>query len=248
MPKPGTFRRIIKRITLIGFSLVLIGLSGSLSTWLYLKHKVKGEIITTPNFYGKPIEAVRAELDRLGLILVIDPQKVPSNVVDVDKVVFQSPGPGKRIKKNRKIEVSLSSGVEIKRVPELKNQSIYFAKLMTEKLDTRISRASKLPSDKYKKGRVMAHSPKEGVEIPQRAGISVLLSEGPQREWFVMPEVEGISYSLSKAYFEENGFRVVTKYKYNAKLLPDEIIRQSPKPGYPVQKNATVTFEVNRIK
>jgi len=248
MSRPGIIHRITAKISLIIFSLIVISFTGSLSTWLYLKHMVKGEVVTTPNLYGKSIEAVQVELDRLGLVLLVDSKKVPSNVVGEGHVVFQTPAPGKTIKKNRKLEVSLSSGVVIKRVPDLINQSIYFAKMKTEKLDSNISRASIIPSSAYKSGRVISQTPKEGVEIPSRTGISVLLSDGPPQKWYIMPNVQGLSYSLSKDFFEENGFRVVTKYKYNAKLLPDEIIRQVPQSGYPVQKKSTVTLEVNRIK
>lgn len=241
-------KRIVRRVGVIGLCIACLGLAGSLSTWLFLKYMVKGEIVTTPNLYGKDIEAIQHELDRLGLVLSIDPNRVPSNVVKKDCAVFQTPGPGKKLKKNRIIEVSLSSGPNVKRIPDLVDQSIYFANLMAEKLGTRVAKASRVPSDTFKKGRVIAQTPTEGSEIPNRTGISLLLSEGPQKSWYVMPDVQGEIFSAAKAFFEQNGFRVVSKYKYNAKLLPDEIIRQFPQPGYPVQEKATITFEVNRIK
>ena len=224
------------------------GLAGGISTWLLLKHMVKGEVVTTPNLYGKDIEAIQQELDRLGLILSIDPSRVHSNVVKKDSAVFQTPGPGKKIKKNRIIEVSLSSGPEIALVPDLKNQSIYFAKLVADKLDTRIAKASKIPSSDYKKGRVISQIPDQGIEVPQRTGLSILLSDGEQEKWFVMPDVQGHTFSTAKTFFDQKGFRIVSKYKYNAKLLPDEVIRQFPQPGYPVKQNSTITFEVNRVK
>jgi serine/threonine-protein kinase len=133
-------------------------------------------------------------------------------------------------------------------VPDLRNQSIYFAKLMAQKLDSTISRASIIPSSTYKKGRVISQSPKSETEMPSRTGVSVLLSDGPARKWYVMPDVQGSPFATAKSLFEKKGFRIVSKYKYNAHMLPNEVIRQIPQPGYPVREKSTITLEVNRLK
>ncbi len=217
------------------------------STWFYIKSSVQGEVVEVPDLTGVPVEQARATVESLGLVFEIDKdQVIHSNVIEKDRVFLQAPRKGSRIKTERVVEVTLSAGPEIKRIPPLLGETLAFSQTLLNRVELSPTVLSRTPSPLAEKGRILSQVPEQGEETGLRPGVSLLLSEGPQQEWYVTPDFLNMDYEPVKSFLDENGIRVVTKYREADQDLGQIILQQIPKAGYPISKSQTMTLIVNK--
>jgi len=240
------FKKTLFRAIALGWAFLVLGLVGSLTTWVAIKREVSGRVVEVPDLYGLEMEAASDVVDGLGLRLIVEDQTIYSNVVNRGGVLFQIPKPGKKIKAGRTVEITVSAGPETKRVPALVGEPLNFAYILAGQADTEINRISRIHTNNAAKGRIVAQNPKPGNELGIQHGISVLVSDGDPTTWYVTPRLEGKSYHDVKKFLDREGFRVVTKYKRDPDAPTQVVIRQNPQPGYPLQDGQTITLEVNR--
>lgn len=217
------------------------------STWFYIKSSIQGEVVEVPDLTGLPVEQARATVETPGLVFEIDQdQVIHSNVIEKDRVFLQVPRKGSRIKTGRVVEVTLSAGPEKKRVPPLVGETLAFSQTLLGRVDLAPTILSRTPSMLAGKGRILSQVPEQGEETGLRPGVSLLLSEGPQQEWYVTPDFLNMDYDRAKAFLDENGIRVVTKYREADQDLGQIVLQQIPKAGYPLNKSQTMTLIVNK--
>lgn len=228
------------------FLMVLLSITGTITAWYSIKTVVSGRIVTIPDFHGFPRDQAVSQAEDLGLIVEFDDQTVHTRVVEKGHVVFQNPKPGKRIKSGRMVELTLSGGPEKKTVPDLGGEPLGFAELLVDRADTEIAKVTRVPNPSVPKGRIMTQIPRSGEEIGVLPGVSVLLSDGPEKTWYVTPDFVGRRYAVVKTFLDAHRFRVVTKFKSFEEGLGDRVLRQIPQAGYPIHQDQTITLEVNR--
>ena len=247
MPMHHFFSKLILRLCLIGFGVLLFSISFAFMTWIYIKNAVRGKEVFVPQLLGMTEDQAREKIEDLGLILEIDNSAaVYSTVIERNRVLLQIPKAGRKIKAGRLVEITLSSGSETKLVPDLKGQTLDFSKTLLRKVEVTPSVISRVPSRMDKKGRVLDQNPLSGEEIDPRRGASLLISDGPPETWYVTPDLVGREYSRVRQFLDQWQFRVVTKFKTQDENMGQIVLQQSPKAGYPIKNSQTITVVVNK--
>lgn len=233
-------------MSLTGWFFFCLGMGGVLSTWFTIKRVVSGRVIEVPNLYGLNRTDALDQANALELNLWVGGQKIHSNVVPEDCILFQVPKPGKKIKAGRTIEITLSAGPEEQRVPDLFNQPLRFSQMLLQQIDTEIAKTSRTFSDQIPKGRVLAQNPQSGELMGLRDGVSVLLSDGTAKTWYVTPDFVGMDYPEVKRFLDRHGLRTISKFKSVEEGAGQLVMRQIPQAGYPLHIDQTITLEVNK--
>lgn len=247
MKKHHLAKRLFWGALLAGFFCLIFGMAGAFSTWLALKSEVQGKVISVPDLFFKSEAEASQICQSLGLILAVDrTQQVYSQVVPQDKVLLQVPRAGRKIKSGRRVEITLSAGPETKLVPDMVGQTLTFSKTLLDESGMKAAIISRTPSTQKAKGRTLAQIPEPGKTLGVRNGVSLLVSDGEQAPWYMMPKLEGKDYLTVKAFLDRHEFRVITRYRVSDPDLGQVILEQIPKHGYPISKTQTVTLVVNK--
>ncbi|CAM2006142.1 PASTA domain-containing protein [Acanthopleuribacter pedis] len=245
------FRKTLTKLLLKTFLVVLgccfFGVGAVAGTWFYLRHMVAGRVVEVPDLYDLPRdEAVQILKDHRLVVVVDEDAGIHSSAVKAGRVLLQIPRPGQRVKEGREIEMILSAGEEVKAIPQLVGESLGFSQTLLERADSKVALISRIPTNSNNRGRILAQHPEPGGDLGIRSGVSLLVSDGQQAEWYVMPDLAHRDYAEVKTFLDKHEFRVVTKYKSFDRGLGQVVLEQRPHPGYPINKNQNITLVVNR--
>lgn len=240
-------RKLFFRSLFLGLGLAVFGLSLAVTTHIYLKRVVQGEVIEVPDLTGMSIEEARKELRDMSLRLTWrDDQRIFSSIIEADHVYAQIPRPGSRIKADRLVEVTLSAGPEKQLIPSLKGETLNFSKTLLKRSKLDVSVVSRMPYPEREKGRILTQHPPAGDEIGVKQGVSLLVSDGVPESWLITPNLTQRDFSQVKSFLEANNIRYITKYSLSNENLGPVVLDQIPKAGYPFKRSQTITLIVNK--
>ncbi len=132
--------------------------------------------LTVPDWVGDPIAGVRADAQRLGLIL--DEQQEPSDTVAVDSVIRTDPEADTLIAEGDTVRVVVSSGTEQVTVPVLIGQTRAEATATLQAVGLQLGGVTSEPSDRAA-GEVISTNPSAGVQVGVGSQVDLVLSLGP---------------------------------------------------------------------
>lgn len=203
------------------------------------------EQVQIPRLTGMTQQRAAQELAAVGLRLSSDVQRAPSDADDVDLVVRQSPASGASIERDGEVTITLGSGPEQVRVPNVVGQATAVAtgniegagfEVVVEEID------SSEPD-----GTVVSTSPAGGASAAQGSTVTIKVSNGDRIE---MPVVTNRSVSEALSALRSAGWTgsasdlVQTR---EATLSPDlvgTVITQAQPPGSEISKTQTITIGV----
>ena len=133
--------------------------------------------LQVPNWVGDPIAGVRAEAERLGLVLD-EHVPEPSDTVPVDHVIRTDPVTGTAVERGDTVEVWVSSGTEQVPVPNLIGQTRQEATETLRSKGLELGQVSSAPSDR-REGEVISTNPSAGVPVGVGSQVDLVLSQGP---------------------------------------------------------------------
>jgi beta-lactam-binding protein with PASTA domain len=222
--------------------LVLFFLAADLAAQFILS----AELITLPDLKGKSLEAARAELTQKRTALIVLDRQFDTRI-ERDRIISQEPGAGSRIKANRAVSVIVSEGSENLAVPALVGRSLEWAGQTLKIAGLRKGRVSQIHTPQYAAGRVIAQSPPAEQVVAKTAAVDLLVSQGAREGRYIMPDLIEKSLAPVLQRLKELQFQVTEiHYSYYPGLGPGIIIKQSPVPGYRIQKRNQITLEVSK--
>jgi hypothetical protein len=133
--------------------------------------------LTVPNWVGDPIAGVRADADRLGLVLDEQPPE-PSDTVPVDRVIRTDPESGTPVERGDTVQVWVSSGTEQVPVPNVIGQTRQEATDTLRSKGLELGQVTSAPSDRPA-GEVISTNPSAGVPVGVGSQVDLVLSLGP---------------------------------------------------------------------
>ncbi|WP_407445399.1 Stk1 family PASTA domain-containing Ser/Thr kinase [Rhodococcus sp. (in: high G+C Gram-positive bacteria)] len=203
------------------------------------------EQVQIPRLTGMSQQRAAQELAAVGLRLGSDVQRAASDADDVDLVVGQSPAAGASIERDGEVTITLGSGPELVRVPNVVGQATAVAtgniegagfEVVVEQVD------SGEPD-----GTVVSTTPAGGASAAQGSTVTIKVSNGDRVE---MPVVTNRSVSEALSALRSAGWTgsasdlVQTR---EATLSPDlvgTVITQAQPPGSEISKTQTITIGV----
>ena len=130
-----------------------------------------------PNLRLKSVDEAKAEAKRVGLNLVVD-TIVPSLEHPQGLVIGQEPPPNTKVKRGRKIFVTVSGGKTYRRVPDIVGMSLHMALRSLQDLGFKVKIEPVYTLDE-EPGYVTRLEPPPGSDVPLGSTIKVYYTEEP---------------------------------------------------------------------
>lgn len=221
------------------------GIICALSLWNTVDSQFRASEVTVPDVRGRTLDGATALLAESELGVFVEARR-PHETVAPGLVSYQDPVPGASTRKNRMIKLTVSAGTQLSTVPALAGRTRREAtiQLRTEHvaLGQVVSVSANVPPDV-----VLAQSPPAGSPLEEGGRIDLLVSSGPRRRAWVMPDLRGRTADTAREVLVLTGLRLAQeREQYEPGVAPGYVRGQDPAPGTRVLREAGVSLTVSR--
>jgi beta-lactam-binding protein with PASTA domain len=204
----------------------------------------RGGTIVVPDFRGKHIVEV-FKTKPAGLDIVRRDEKFDDQQPK-DHVIAQYPEPGTLVKQGKKIQLSISLGVQKVMVPDLKGNSMREVDLALLNSQLVPGDRAYVHSDEIPHDKIVGQSPMPSEEYGVNKQVDLLISLGRRPESYVLPNLVGSSLDEGKTKLKAWGFNFGRIYSRKDSSRPKfQIISTSPSPYSRVKKGEVVSLLVS---
>lgn len=226
----------IALLAILGLFLgVINGLSGSFF----------GEEVEVPHLVGKSIKEADQELSKLGLKLKILSWQY-DNEVEKDHIISQQYVEGFSVKKGREIEVVVSKGTQLQKVPDVTGMDRSAAEIELRNYGFCVGKIDKTYDEKYKENQVISQEPRGGTEAEPGEYVDLMISEGPTPERITMPDLIGLKLEKAREILRKHNLQLgeITKQESDA-YYTDQVMDQDTEAGVLIDENSIVNLTVS---
>ncbi len=187
---------------------------------------------TVPQLHGAALEEGRRRLHaknlEVGEVMDVIDHEVPAG-----RIVTQDPKAGARVREGRRVRLVVSLGPPVRAVPELAGQTVRSATIALAQLDLRPGGVLAVPAA-APKGLILGTRPPQG-DSPGRDGkVDFLVSAGPRRLTYLVPDLRGLRVSEARAMVRETGIHLIFEG------TSDWVMSQDPRPGAPIRTGEAI--------
>ncbi|MFF2111895.1 Stk1 family PASTA domain-containing Ser/Thr kinase [Rhodococcus koreensis] len=206
------------------------------------------EQVKVPRLAGLTQQEAQQELNAVGLRLDTAVARAPSDASDVDKVIQQNPSSGASISLDSEVAVTLGTGPEQIRIPDVTGQKVEVAQANIEGAGFKVQ-IQNIDSG-VPKGQVVSTDPVGGSTAAKGDTIQIRVSNGNNIE---MPDLTGKTVSQALAELRSAGWSgssASLNQTQTSTLDPEmvgKIISQEQPPGSEITKNAVVSVGVGAL-
>lgn len=218
---------------------------------VYLASQGSSEV-KIPDVSGKTEAQARTILEDAGLKVKSESKQIQSDDIEEGKVVKTNPEMGSTVKKNREVELYISSGNKKIKLVDVTGESYKDA---IEKLgeqgfkenQIKITRETNTDADEDE---VISQSPKAGEEVdPKTDEVTLVVSEGPEDVYLADYASLGYSYDNAVAELLSYGIKssqITRVDKASDTVEKGLVMEQNPAPGNPFNpKKGKITLVVS---
>ena len=206
------------------------------------------EQVKVPRLAGLTQQEAQQELNAVGLRLDTAVARAPSDPSDVDKVIQQDPSSGASISLDSEVAVTLGTGPEQIRIPDVTGQKVEVAQANIEGAGFKVQ-IQNIDSG-VPKGQVVSTDPVGGSTAAKGDTIQIRVSNGNNIE---MPDLTGKTVSQALAELRSAGWSgssASLNQTQTSTLDPEmvgKIISQEQPPGSEITKNGVVSVGVGAL-
>ncbi|WP_040787743.1 Stk1 family PASTA domain-containing Ser/Thr kinase [Nocardia paucivorans] len=202
--------------------------------------------VPVPQLAGLPRQEAEQRLSEVGLLLNPQVRQGPSSPQDKDKVIAQEPSSGVEVDAGGQITVTLGSGPEQVRVPNVVGQQIEVAQPnLVDSAGFKI--VIQQVTSQRPRGEVLATDPAGGSMADKGSTITVQVADSNR---ILMPNLTGLSVAEAANVLREAGWAgSVNQIRQLTQITLDseqggKIIGQTPAPGTTITTTSPVTVNV----
>lgn len=204
--------------------------------------------VIVPDFRGMPIEEAEKEAEKLKLkILVKD--KVQDDEFEEGSVVKQNQEPNSKVKSGYTIEVIVSEGGKLIKVPNFVNVTLDEAIKMTDKLGLEIGDPKYVFSDITPEETIMEQRPNAYTFLSKGDKVIFTISKGEEVKTVIMVNVVGRNVIEAQNKILSLGLSIGdVKQDFNEEYPKDVVFFQSTKEGDEVKSKTKIDLYVSKGK
>jgi beta-lactam-binding protein with PASTA domain len=218
------------------------------SSYIWFTFFIRGKSVSTPNLIGKSVDDAKAICSDLGITLLVDSEhRRESDKVAAGNIVWQNRAPGATnlVKRGTTIQVELSTGPLVLRVPDFSGERAGTAVLRLGQQN--LKSGSMTYVDAGGEQGILAADPPKGTVVAAQTPVSLLVGVATPPPTFIMPDLIDRPLEKIRPYLEAHGLIVSTvKFEAYPGIRDGIIIRQFPLRGAPVSARDPITIVVSR--
>ncbi|MEV1048616.1 Stk1 family PASTA domain-containing Ser/Thr kinase [Streptomyces sp. NPDC049916] len=233
-PFAGPHRRLITVLTA-----VLLTLGVGAGVW-YIS---SGQFTQVPSLLGQTQQAAEQRITDAGLGLKgVD--RVFSDTVERGEVVSSDPAPGDRIRGNGSVQLVVSRGPEIVRVPDVAGGSLADARRSLKEVGLAPGMVTREFSEDVARGEVIRTDPRAGTDRRPDTAVALVVSKGSPVD---VPDVTGLSAREATAELAAEGLKAeVLPGRVHSPEDAGNVAEQSPGKGAEAAEGDTVELTVSQ--
>jgi len=214
-----------------------------LTFYLAMSAKMRSTEVQVPDLAGLTLDSATEKADPLGLVLsIVDRRNDPA--VSSDRILQQVPSAGASVRRGRKIKLVMSLGGRVLRVPDIVGHAARAVEIELRQGGFAPGFEVHVPSSTASAGKVLAQVPPAETPAVPNTRVHRLVSEGPAKPAWVMPDLIGRSRTRVEGRIEQAGFRVAVRRVRIPGRKAGMIVGQLPLAGYPIRSNDIVELTV----
>jgi serine/threonine-protein kinase len=150
-----------------------------------------------------------------------------SDSVEEGEVISQDPRAGETAEEGSKVNLVVSQGADLIKIPDLKNKTLEDAKRTLTELGLDYTTEEKSDSE-IAEGKVCGQDPDAGTMVTAGRKVTIYISTGAASK--NIPNVENMGKDEAKAWLEDEGFKVkFAKEEYSSSVEKGNVIKQDKK-------------------
>lgn len=240
-----TVRGLAVGLVKYGLLAAALGVTAGASALVTMRVVLVSQEVKVPELVGKRVPEAAALAARRRLVLKVEGGR-HDPAVPADAIAIQEPLPGSTLKTNRSVRVWTSLGPRRVQVPTVEGQTLRTGRLALEQASVPVSRVVEV-HDAAPEGTILQQHPAAGEADSVAAGASLLVSLGPGRRDYLMPDLIGrpaeeVAVALQRAGLKLGDLR----YRSYPGVAPGTILRHLPPAGHRVGPQVSITLDVSR--
>ena len=225
----------------------IIGIVGLVFLFWVIPYQVRTPEVAVPNLIGQNYQQAALLINSTGL--AVDPvqETKPSADFLAGQVIEQEPSANFKIKLNKPIRLTLSSGSEKVAIPDVTGRSLSDAELLLADIGLRRGRVAAVYTDRYPEAHtVIAQTPRATTLHPYDGEVHLLLSLGIRSKVLRMPDLRLVPIDKARSLLESHGLQIgESVYKLHPEINQGVIISHQPSMGELIRVGQTVNFEIS---
>jgi serine/threonine-protein kinase len=229
---------------------ILVAVIGFIITDLLIMPSIAGHFkgtVTTPDVMGLLPEEAEKRLKECSLIFMMDSAGQFSPDIEAGLILNQRPSANTKVKKGRRVWVTISKGLKSIKLPEMKGSSVRQAEISLQQLNLKMGRILRVTNPKIPSGVVFKTNPPVGSVIEVNSQVALFVSSGKQIKSDAVRNMMGLPLHRAKAWIRSAKMEVGTiKYQVETSVLPNTVLDQNPKAGTPIVEGKAVDLVVTK--
>ena len=225
----------------------VIGVVGLVSLFWIIPHQVRTPEVAVPNLIGQSYQQAVLLITSSGL--VVDPvqEKKPSPDFPAGQVIEQEPSANFKIKLNKPIRLTLSSGSEQVAIPDVTGRLLTDAEILLTDVGLRRGRVAAVYTDRYPEiHTVIAQTPRATTLHPYDGEVHLLLSLGIRPKLLRMPDLSLMPIDKARPLLESHGLQIgELVYKPHPEIDQGVIINHRPSMGELLRVGQAINFDIS---
>jgi len=212
---------------------------------LYVTPKLPVVTVEVPQVSGLTTDQARAITEPLGLLLVLDGEKIPDgDKVQTGSLFEQKPLKGSRLTHGGEVHAFIAILPQLSTVPALVGQVVAAAEQQLQVAGLRLGTVTEEISATIPPGQVISTRPAAGEKLRKSEPVSLVVSKA--QEQVEIPSLKGRTVGGARQMLEQLGLVLGDIRKGTDDNAADgAILRQSPAAGTKVAKGQKVDLVIN---
>ena len=225
----------------------VIGVVGLVFLFWIIPQQVRTPEVAVPNLIGQSYQQAVWLITSSGLAVDPVPEKKPSPDFPAGQVIEQEPRANFKIKLNKPIRLTLSSGSEQVAIPDVTGRLVNDAEVLLTDVGLRRGRVAAVYTDLYPEVHtVIAQTPRATTLHPYDGEVHLLLSLGIRPRLLRMPDLHLVPIDKARPLLESHGLQIgELVYKQHPEIDQGMIINHQPSAGELLRVGQVVNFAVS---
>lgn len=201
-----------------------------------------------PDLTDMTVEEAEKALLEANLRLDENVEFETSEEVEDGHIIKQNPGANQYVKKNRKIKITVSSGLEEGDIAIPQVEGLLGIEAEDRLLDAHLNiKVEEKEDETVAKGYVISQSPKANTKVSKGYTVTIYVSKGKaEDEQIVVPKLTGGTKAQAEASLEQKGLTLGTVTEEESSAEKGTVIAQNPSANTGVMKGSSVNITVSK--